>query len=59
MRARNQVSRVDVIWRCCFIVLKKEEKKAKHCLLCNSSSALIVAFDVNTSFAMSYDKFKA
>lgn len=58
MRARGRVSKASVIWRCCFIVLEKEEKEARYRLLCNSSSALIVAFDVDTSFAISYNKFE-
>ncbi len=59
MRAKGRVSRAGVIWRCCFIVLGEEEKRARYRLLCDSSSASIVAFDVDISFAMSCDRFEA
>jgi len=57
MRAENRIFRTDVIWRCCFIVLE-EKKRAKYRLLYNSSSASVVAFDVDISSAISCNRFE-
>ena len=60
MRARNRVSRVDVIWRCCFIVLKEKKKKQDiaYCVIVIARQLLLSTLILASQWVMTNLKLK-